>query len=330
MSRLIGLHMSAYGASDKGKVTQEVEHFVARWLVLPLQGPQLQEAQMRGIAMGSAEGVGQFVEVVLCHRAVIDDESVAQIATTYESHLQKWRYLAHKHEGSGSGEVGGEARKVRQLRPLCGNQFRSFKINGAVDAESCRRSKGDGLRSAELPLVIIATFGVGLRCREDAKPRTCLLIAVLQGFGNGEIVAGSVLFEQSYAEDFLHIIAAAAVEDGKFRTVDLYQTVVDTAGKEGGHGMFDGGNADVAISDDGTSRGIDHTICQRRYDWFAGKVDTLHLKTMAYGGSKEGNCQVESGMQTLAAQREWGKKCMLHVGFLEGFEGIILIFSGQS
>ena len=158
MSGLVGLHTSAEGASHKGQVTEEVEHFVACGLVFPLQGTELEESEMRGVAVRCTEGIGKFVKVGLCHRTVIDDEGIAQVTATDESHLQQWGNLTYEDEGTCRCKVGGKARKVAQLRTLCGNQFRTLEINGGVDAQSRRRGKGRRLGNYELLLLIVASM----------------------------------------------------------------------------------------------------------------------------------------------------------------------------
>ena len=78
--------------------------------------------------------------------------------------------------------------------------------------------------------------------------------------------------------------------------------------------MLNGGNTDVSVGNDGASRSVDHTVGESGDNRLAGKIGTLYLQAMAYGCGKEGHRELKSGVQPFAAQREWGKKSMLHVG----------------
>ena len=59
-------------------------------------------------------------------------------------------------------------------------------------------------------------------------------------------------------------------------------------------------------SNNRAARRVDDIFGKSCYSWFAGKVYTLHLKTMTGRSSKEGDREVETCMETFAAKSEGG------------------------
>lgn len=148
-------------------------------------------------------------------------------------------------------------------------------------------------------------MGIRGEGRFDAEPTSGVFIMELNGLFDGEIVAGLFLFEQSHTVDLLDKEAAATIEDGEFRTIDLNEAVVDATGKKGSHGVLNGGDTDIGIIGMGNHRAtgcIDNIFCQSRYDGLSRQVNTLHLQTMTGRSGKESSSQFETCMETLAAE----------------------------
>ena len=287
---LVGGEVATDGTAYESHIAEDIEEFVAGGLILPLEGTQLKEAEVRSVAVLYTELVSQFVEVGLRHDAVVDDESVGEVAATDEGHLQKGCYLADKDEGAGRSEVGREASEIVERGRLRCDEFAVVEVDGSFDGEARRRRAGSR---------------IGLGRRLDAEPAARLLVVILYGFLNGEVVAGFVLLEEAYAVNLLHIEAAAAVEDGKFGTIDLNEAVVDATSIEGGHGVFYRGDANifvVGMCDYGAARGVDYIFGKGRDDGFAGEVNALNLQTGAGRGGKEGDREFEAGVKAFAAE----------------------------
>ena len=216
VARLVGFHAPADGLPDEGKVAEEVENLMACRLVLPLQGAHLEESEVRGIAVGRSELIGEGVELCLRHLAVVDDEGIRQVAATDKSHLEEGCYLADKDERSRCGKVGGEAAEPRQVCLLRGDEFGAFEIDGGIDAQPRRRCHCRGCGRPELALAaVLIAFGIGGEGRQDAQPRPRPFVAIFQRLGDGEIFARSILLKESDAENLADIEAAAAIEDGE-------------------------------------------------------------------------------------------------------------------
>lgn len=241
---LVGGEVATDGTAYESHIAEDIEEFVAGGLILPLEGTQLKEAEVRSVAVLYTELVSQFVEVGLRHDAVVDDESVGEVAATDEVHLQEGCNLADKDEGAGRSEIGSEASEIVERGRLRCDEFAIVEVDGGFDRESCRRGAGSGS---------------GLGRRFDAEPAAGLLIVKFDGFLDGEVIARLVLLEEANSVDLLHVEAAAAVEDRELGAIDLNEAVVDAASKEGGHSVFYRGDADILVigmSDYGAARSV--------------------------------------------------------------------------
>lgn len=241
-----------------------------------------------------AEAVGQAVKVGLRHDAVVDDEGIGEVATTDEAHLDEGSNLADKHEGAGCGEIGREATEVGEAGALRRDKFAIVEIDGGLDRE-IRRGRSRLVGSGE------GSF--------NAQPAAALRVAILDGVRDGEVVTGLVLLKESDAANLLDEVSAAAVENGELGAIDLDEAVVDAAGKECGHGVLYGGNANVVVArkrDNGAARGVDNILGKGCDDGLTGEIDALHLKAKACGGREECGRKVEACMETLAAKGERG------------------------
>lgn len=97
--------MTTERTTYEGHIAEDIQKFVAGGLVLPLQRTGLKETEVACIAMFSTNLVGKFVELLLRHDAVVDNESVGEITATNQSHLKQGGYLANKDKGTGGGKV---------------------------------------------------------------------------------------------------------------------------------------------------------------------------------------------------------------------------------
>lgn len=284
--------MSADGAAYESHIAEDVEEFVASGLVLPLERTHLEESEMRGVAMLYTEAVGQAIKIGLRHDAIVDDKSVGEVAAADESHLHEGCNLANEDEGASGGEIGREATEIVEIGALRRDEFAIVEVNGRLYREICRRR-------SRLIRCNVGSF--------NAQPTTTLGIAIFHGLCDGEVVAGLILFEKTYAANLLDEESAAAIQYGELGAIDLNQAVVDAASEEGGHSVLNGRDAYVMVfgeSNNRAARSVYDIFGKSGDDWFTWEVNALHLKTMACRSGKERGRKVETCMKTLAAKGE--------------------------
>lgn len=290
MARLISGQMSADGASHESHIAEYVEEFVACGLILPLKGTHLEESEVTGVAMLYAEAVSQTVEVGLRHDAVVDDESIGEVAAANEAHLNERRNLANEDEGTGCGEIGREAPEIVKISTLGCNEFAVVEIDVGFDREVRRR------RARHVGGDVGGFY---------TEPTTTLRITIFDGVADGEIVAGLILLKKADAANLLNEVAAAAIENGELGAIDLDKAVVDAASEECRHGVLNSRNSHVVIvrmRNDGSARGVDNVLRKCGDDGFTRQIYALHLKSVSCRSCKERGREVKTCMKALAAK----------------------------
>ena len=233
-----------------------------------------------------AERVGKLVETSLIDAALIDDEGVAQIAALDESHVQEGFYFADENKGASTGNLLGEVGKVLEHCALRLDELAVGENNGGVERK------------------MIAGLHTQARTRD--------LIVVLKRFDHFEITTFGLLFAQADSLYFAHIEHRTTVEDGKFRPVDLDEAVVDAHGHQGGHGVFDGGNATIGCPHHGAARSVDHVFGQGHNFGLSFEIYATNAVAVIFVGGMKSDSEVETGVQSLTGERERGLKGMLH------------------
>lgn len=292
VARLVGGKMSADGAAYEGHIAEDVEEFVASGLVLPLERTHLEESEMRGVAMLYTETVGQAIKIGLGHDAIVDDKSVGEVAAADKPHLHEGCNLANEDEGASGGEIGREATEIVEIGALRRDEFAIVEVNGRLYREICRRR-------SRLIRCNVGSF--------NAQPTTTLGIAIFHGLCDGEVVAGLILFEKTYAANLLDEESATAIQYGELGAIDMNQAVVDAASEEGGHSVLNGRDAYVMVfgeSNNRAARSVYDIFGKSGDDWFTWEVNALHLKTMACRSGEECGREVKTCMKTLAAKGE--------------------------
>ena len=292
VARLVGNEMTTERTAYESHIAENVEQLVAGRFVLPLQGAKLEETQMTCITMFNTEFVGQHVKLLLRHDAVINDKGIAEVAATYQSHLEERNDLTDENESTSCGKVRGEATEIVKMCRLCRDEFTIVEIDGGVNRKTCRGGTGDGVSGQR---------------RLNAKPTACSLIVILDGLLDGKIIAGGILLEQPDTIELLDEEAATAVKDGEFRAIDLYEAVVDATSKESSHGMLYGRDSDAGIVGMGNhcaAGSVNDVFCQSRYDGLSWQVYALYLQAMTRRGGKESGSQFKTRVEAFAAERK--------------------------
>ena len=91
------------GFSDEGHITNDVKQLMARTLIIPLKGLVLDIAQVSSIAMLHMQHICQHVETLLRGLALIDDDSVVEVAALDQISLKQRLDIANKDKGTGTG-----------------------------------------------------------------------------------------------------------------------------------------------------------------------------------------------------------------------------------
>ena len=222
----------------------------------------------------------------MLHAALVNDERIAQISALDEPHLEQGFDLAHKNEGAGAGDFRREVGHIFEHRALRLNKLAVGEHNGRVDRK--------------------------MVARLHAQARSGDLIVVFKRFGHLEITTFGLLFAQTDALEFAHIEHGAAVEDGKFRTVDFDQAVVHFPGIERSHSVLDRGDAAFGSAHDGAARGVDHVFGQRNDLGMSVQVDATNEIAVIFCGGMESDGEVKTGVQSLTGKGERGLNSMLH------------------
>ena len=130
------------GASDKGHVADDVKQFVTCALVFPYQWLVLDVAKVVGIAVLNVEHVCQHVKTLLGSLALVDDNSIVQVASLNQVSLQQWLNVTYKDKGAGGGYFCGEVLNLVDSGKLRVDEFR-FKRTHSGERELVIGQNGD-------------------------------------------------------------------------------------------------------------------------------------------------------------------------------------------
>ena len=188
------------GFTDECHIANDVEQFVACTFVLPYQWLVLNVTEFVGIAVLYAQFVCKPVKTLLCGLTLIDNNGIVHITAFDEVCLQQGLNVSYENESARSSNFLGEIIYFVECRKLRIDEFRLERTHGC-DGE----------------------FVVG----KDRNARTGLLVFHLNLLADDVKVFGGILFLDTDLHNLLYILDGRTVENGEFRTVDLYQTVVD-------------------------------------------------------------------------------------------------------
>ena len=272
------------GLAYQGHVADDVEQLVAGALVLPYQGLRLDVAQTGGVHVGNLQKVGQLVQTLLGGLTLVNHNGVLHVAALDKIGFQQGLYVAHENKGAGRGYLLGIVGRIVERGKLAVDELRLKGAHGG-DAE--------------------------LLVGQNRNARTRLLVFHLKLVTDDIVVFWGVLLLDAYLIDLLHILYGTAVENGKLRTVHLYQTVVDTKGIKGRQTMLHRRDAHLAVAQNGAPLGVYHLLGHCVDNGLAVKVYALYLVTMVLGGRIESHGETQTGVKSLAEQGKASLECFL-------------------
>ncbi|CDB10361.1 unknown [Bacteroides sp. CAG:633] len=103
---------------------------------------------------------------------------------------------------------------------------------------------------------------------------------------------------------FVDVVLRTAVQNRKFRTVHLYQTVVYPQCVEGCHTMFDGADFYSVFGKYSTTCGLCYVVGYSINNGLSFHVDALDFVPVIVWGRIESNSQVKSRMKSFSAERK--------------------------
>ena len=201
------------GLADEGHIADDVEQLVAGALILPLQGLVLDISQVGSIAMLHMQHIGQRVKALLSGLALINNDSVVQIATLNQVGLKQGLNIAHEDKGACWSNLG--------------SIFCYVIYGGKLAVDELRLERA---HCGERHLIV----------GQNGDARTGFFVLDLNLLANDIPVFGGILLLNAYLLNLLHILDGRAVEDGELRTVDLNETVVDSQCIEGRKTVLNG------------------------------------------------------------------------------------------
>ena len=229
-------------------------------LVFPHQRLVLDIANLLSIHMRNVKHVCKLVKLLLSNLALIDNNSVIQVATLYKVCFEQRYDIANKHKCAGWRNLLAKVADIVESCKLAINELRLER------AHSCDRK---------------------LLIWQNCYTRASFWVLNLYLMLDNIVVFRSILLFDSNLVDFLYILSSRAIEDRELRTVNLNQAVVDAKGIKGCHTMFYSRNADVAFAKHGTTLSINHFLCDSVYNRSAFKVGTLNFVSCIF------RCRIE-------------------------------------
>ena len=277
MARTSGDDTAFDGSSDECHVADDVEQFVARTFVFPLQRFRLDVTDFRRVHVRHFQQVGEVVELLLADLTLVDDDGVFEVAALDEVGVEQRHDVAHKHEGAGWSHFRGKIVHIVERGELAVDEFRLERAH--------RRYR---------KLVV----------GQNRDARTRFLVANFDFLANDEpFFRGGLLFDAHLA-DFLDIHECRAVENRKFGSIDLNQAVVDAEGVECSEGVFNGRNAHVALCQNGSALGVCDFLGDGLDDGLSFEVDALNAVAGVFGYRIERHGEVQTRVQPFTRKRK--------------------------
>ena len=146
---------------------------------------------------------------------------------------------------------------------------------------------------------------------KDGDARTRSLVFHLNLMPNDVVIFGYALLLDAHTLNLFHIHDGRTIENGEFRAVNLYETVVDTHSVERRKAMLYGGNAYIAIGKYSAALRVYHPFGQRIDDGLTFQINSLYLIACVFGCRIEGYREAQSGMQAFAIQGKAAFQCCL-------------------
>ncbi len=120
--------------SNQSYIAKHVKQFVARRLIVAGERNVVDISEFIDILVGHTHEIGQTVELILFHRAVVDYDGIVEVTTLYKVVLDKRLNLAHEHKCAACGNLLGKFGKVVKCGILI-VEHRRVKINHRINRE---------------------------------------------------------------------------------------------------------------------------------------------------------------------------------------------------
>ena len=266
--------------ANQRKVAEKVEQFVACWLILIYQRLVVEIAQLAHLLAWHVHQVGKTVEVFFRHFLIVDNDSVVEVATFNEVHLQQRKDFANENECAACRNLTLESRHMLKRCKLIAQNWR-IKFNHHVHRQ----------------------FIIG----EDNQRRTGFGVKNLDTLLHHIVFLFLFLLLNAYFFNFIAVDDCATVENWEFGCIHLNQAVVDAGSVEGCQCVLDGAHLHILV---GFARNHSATGCFGHVfgkgfnDRLAFQVDALNSVSCVHLGRFESGSHMHTCMQSLAANGE--------------------------
>ena len=277
VARTRGNDASLDGLSDKSHVTDDVEQFVARTLILPHKGLVLYVTEFGGIHVRYLQEVCKLVKTLLCGLFLVYYYGIVEVATLYKVGLEQRLYVAHEHERA----------------------CRRYLLCEVINLVECGK-----LAVHELGVERAHGSKAELLIRKNSYARASSLILDLYLVTNDVPVLRSIELLYAYFLDFIDIKGCASIKNRELGAVDLYQAVVYTHSIKGRQAMLNRRHAHVALAEHSATLCVDDILSHSLYDGHTVQVYSLYFISMILRGRIERHREAQTCVKSFAAKRE--------------------------
>ncbi len=225
--------------------------------------------------------VCQRVILVLREFVLIDDDGIVKIAALDKSSLDKREKFTNENERPGRRNVAYEVIRIIEFSLL-----------------ACQPRRVEGDHHLERRLLI----------RDGDKEFAVRPLDLNPSVRNDKIVLLSILLLKTDLLDCVDEHDGTTVHDRHLRTVEFYEDIVDTAGIECSHRMFNCTDFGIAISNDRTALSLNDIIRKTVNDRLTFEIHSLNLVSVVHWCRTELRMDKPSCMKSHALKLERGLK----------------------
>ena len=278
-----GPYAALDAAPEKGEVAEKVEELVACQLVV---GPELKvvEVTARDPDVLLVEDFLEVLELLVRYGILDNDDGIVEVAALDEVHLEERFELVQEHEGAAGSDLARIIVVGIERGVLVADDLRVV-----VDVYRYREDVigveyyGDAL------------FGYG----------------VDHFLGHLVVFAFGVLLDKTRFDDLFCILSCGTVHDRGFRSIDVYQGVVDPECPECRHDMLNGADTCRSAGDGRAARGVGDELAQCRYRRLAFKVGAAEHDAEARFGGIDRHVDGKTRVQALSRECYGRFECVL-------------------
>ena len=266
MSGFVTLHTTLDTHAEQGEVTDDIQQFVTRRLVLVVERREVSE--FLGVHMRLTHLIAEIVHTVLGHLHLIDDECVLEVPTLYQTDAQQRFDLAHEAECTCRRHLFGLLCNVCERRMLL--------------------AQDEGRESdRHIDLVMVA----GLDTHDVS-----VLGDILDRFGDNKDVLLRILLLQTDALDLLNEVTRTTIKDRHLGGIYIDDTVVHTHRVERTERMLHGRDTPFTFLEHRTALCTRYIVRYRLIAGLFGQVDTTEADTGVGRRRVEGCRNLQAGV----------------------------------